>query len=909
MQVSIGSTAPFSTLGTRCRVLDSTEMPEGPEPRLVELGVLSVSPTTIEEIAVTGTDPSRHPHRLPSTVVPIHYDLSFSPDLEGADFTGTAAATVEVTEPTNSITLHALDLDISEAWVEQAGVRIDATVAVDPEAEWITLDLVGPLQTGRAVVHTTFRGVLNDKLVGFYRSTFTDPDGATRTIACTQFESTHARRAFPCWDEPAFKATYAIKLTVGPDLVAVSNAAEVAREELPDGRVEVAFATTMKMSTYLVAFVVGPLEVSDPVDVDGVPLRVIVPPGKSNLTDFALDVGAFSLRFLADWYGIAYPGDKVDLIAIPDFAFGAMENLGCITFRETALLLDPERATQAEQQRVADVIAHELAHMWFGDLVTMGWWNGIWLNEAFATFMEMLTVDAYRPDWQRWVDFGTARTMAFDTDSLSTTRPIEYEVVTAEDAEGMFDVLTYEKGASVVRMLQQYLGEDRFQAGIRHYLAIHSYGNTETTDLWDAIEAAAGEPVRQMMDSWIFVPGHPVVTIEVEGTEATLHGERFTFQPDPRGGTVAPTPRSQLVPVVLRVGTGSGSEVHKVLLDDASSTVSLDADPEWIVGNHQGNGFYRTALDDDQLAKVAATAPANLSSLERYGLVEDEWALFLAGRGSVARVLTVVRSLSTDADLSVWHRIIGVLGALDRACHHDLHDRYTTWVRGLAGPALVTAGPTPRPDEPERSTALRAALFEAVARIGRDRSQIALAQERFAALTGAEPGVDPDMADAVVRVVAANADEATWSELRRRSAAATTPQDRLRHQGALADTSDPDLVMRLAELVLTDEIRSQDGLFILRRALSNRHAHEPVWGFVEANWSEITSRFPSSTVPRLIDGVRPITDPALAERITGFIADHPLPQGELVVRQHLERMWVAVAAAERIRGELGGLLG
>lgn len=858
---------------------------------------------------MTGLEATRHPHRLPSTVVPVHYDLAFSPDLDEAEFSGTAVATVEVSEPVEMLTVHALDLDVSEAWVTQDGSRIEATVAVDLDAEWITLTLDRPLDVGQATVHTSFSGILNDKLVGFYRSTFTDPDGVTRTIACTQFESTHARRAFPCWDEPEFKATYAITLTVAPDLVAVSNAAEVAREELPDGRVEVTFATTMKMSTYLVAFVVGPLEVSDAVDVDGVPLRVIVPPGKANLTDFALDAGAFSLRFLADWYGIAYPGDKVDLIAIPDFAFGAMENLGCITFRETALLLDPERATQAEQQRVADVIAHELAHMWFGDLVTMGWWNGIWLNEAFATFMEMLTVDAYRPDWQRWVDFGTARTMAFDTDSLSTTRPIEYEVITATDAEGMFDVLTYEKGASVVRMLQQYLGEDRFQAGIRHYLAIHSYGNTETTDLWDAIEAATGEPVRQIMDSWIFQPGHPVVTVEVADRSATVTQSRFAFEPDPRGGNVAPEPRSQLVPVVLRAGTASGSEVHKVLLAGPSASVSFDSEPTWIVGNHQGNGFYRTQLGDEQLSQVAAGALEHLSPLERYGLVEDEWALLLAGRGSLARVITVVRALAGDDDLSVWQRVIGVLGALDRACRPEQSDGYRTFVRGLVGPALVAAGPAPRSGETERATARRAALFEVVARIGRDESQIALAQERFAAVTGDGPGVDPDMSDAVVRVVAAQADEATWSELRRRAAAADTPQDRLRYQGAMADTSDPDLVMRLAELVLTDEIRSQDGLFILRRALSNRHAHEPVWDFVEANWAEITSRFPSSTVPRLIDGVRTVTDPALAGRVTDFLAEHPLPQGELVVRQHVERMWVTVAAARRLRGELGGFLG
>jgi puromycin-sensitive aminopeptidase len=873
---------------------------------------------------VPGTEPERHPDRLPATVAPEHYDLVFTPDLDAAGFTGTAAATVTVAGETDTIVLHALDLVIDDAHVEQDGERIAATVRYVPDVEQAVLTLERPVRAGAATVVTAFTGELNDKLVGFYRSTFTDADGETRTLACTQFESTHARRAFPCWDEPAFKATFGVTLRVAPDLLAVSNAAEVSREVEADGLATVRFATTMKMSTYLVAFVVGPLEATDPVDVDGVPLRVIVPPGKLDLTAFALDVGAFSLRYQADWYGIAYPGDKVDLVAIPDFAFGAMENLGCITFRESALLLEPARATQAEQQRVADVIAHELAHMWFGDLVTMDWWNGIWLNEAFATFMEMLTVDAYRPDWQRWVDFGTARTMAFETDSLSSTRPIEYEVVTAADAEGMFDVLTYEKGASVVRMLQQFLGEDRFQAGIRHYLTTHAYGNTDTTDLWDAIEEATGEPVRQIMDSWIFQAGHPAVSVTVgaDGRTLTVDQRRFTFAPAPEGGTEPAPDRPQQVPVVLRTApasTGSGAQsdsdpdarLHRVLLTGEPAEVALDAPTAWVVANHEGNGFYRTELSDDALAAVAANALAHLSPLERYGLVEDEWALVAAGRGSVARVLTVIRSLATDPDLSVWHRIIGVLGALDRQCGDDLREPLSGWTRALVGPALLAAGAVPAPGEAERASARRAALFEAAARLGRDRSQIDLARERFDRLGTEGPdalGIGADLVDAVVRVVAAGADQATWDELRRRAAAATTPQDRLRHQGALADTDDADLVLRLAELVLTDEIRTQDGLFILRRALANRHASDRVWSFIEDHWGEITTRFPSSTVPRLVDGIRPVTDAALARRITDFLADHPLPQGELAVRQHVERMWVTVAMARRIPSELGDAL-
>ena len=847
-------------------------------------------------------------NRLPTNVVPSHYDLELAPDLAEATFTGTETVTLVITEPVDQLHLHALDLEISEAWLQADGERIEATPTFDPASETVTFDLSATAEPGAWALHARFTGVLNDKLVGFYRSTFTDDAGVTQTLACTQFESTHARRAFPCWDEPAFKSTFSIRLVVADDLFAVSNAMETAVDQLPDGRKRVHFAPTMHMSTYLVAFVIGPLEATDVVDVDGIPLRVIAPPGKADLTPFALDIGAFSLRFLSEWYGIPYPGDKLDLIAIPDFAFGAMENLGCVTFRETALLLDQERSTQAELQRVSDVVAHEIAHMWFGDLVTMGWWNGIWLNEAFATFMEMLTTDAYRPEWERWTDFGLARSAAFDTDSLTTTRPIEYEVITAADAEGMFDVLTYEKGASVVRMLQQYLGEDRFQAGIRHYLNTHQFSNTETTDLWDAIEEATGEPVRQMMDSWIFRPGHPVVTISrSSSTELTVRQDRFSFAADPAAGVVAPVEDPRLVPVVLRLGHGTGTSLHRLLLDQPEMTVTLDEDADWVVGNHQGNGFYRVALGDDDLRAVSAVALASLSPLERYGLVEDEWALLLAGRGSVARVLALARSLAGEDDLSVWQRIIGALGGLHRTAGDDT-EAFEGWVRALLGPALQRLGDTRVPGESERTTSLRASLFDALARIGNDTSRQEQAAAHFSALGDNPDAVDADLADAAVRVVAATADEDTWEELRRRAAAARTAQDTLRHQGALADGTDTALVLRFCELCLTDEVRSQDALFLLRRALANRHASAEVWAFLTERWEQITTQFPSSTVPRLIEGIRGVGDRALATEIAEFLAAHPTKQGATLIRQHLERMWVTVALADRVPGELATAL-
>ena len=436
-------------------------------------------------------------YRLPRSILPSTYAVTIQPDLAAHSFTGAVTATCEVIEATSELRCNVADLTLSNVMIDGSPVEF----SLDLESEQLVIDLGGERAPGAIEFSASFAGELNDALKGFYRSTFTDDDGTEHTIATTQFQSTDARRAFPCWDEPDMKATFDVTLVVDPQFTAVSNGEELSRTDRDDGLVEVRFAETMKMSTYLVAFVVGPLEISEPAYHGEVPIRIVHRPGQGHLTGFALEVAVHALAYYEEYYGIAYPTDKLDMIALPDFAMGAMENLGCVTYREILLLVDPDAATQPELQNVADVINHELAHMWFGDLVTMGWWNGIWLNEAFATFMEMKATDDFRPEWKRWTSFGISRSAAFDIDSLEATRPIEFPVVSPEDAEGMFDLLTYEKGAAVVRMLEQWLGEETFRDGIRHYLTTHAYGNTETHHLWDSLEHISGRPVTAAMAS------------------------------------------------------------------------------------------------------------------------------------------------------------------------------------------------------------------------------------------------------------------------------------------------------------------------------------------------------------------------------------------------------------------------
>ncbi len=846
-------------------------------------------------------------HRLSGDAVPLRYDLRLAPDLATARFEGEVTIEVELAAATTSVTLHALDLTIDSARIIDAEKTQQATVAFDPDHEVVVLAVPDELVAGPARIHIVFDGELNDQLVGFYRSTFTvavpDGDDDEHTIAVTQFESTHARRAFPCFDEPAMKAVFAVTLDVDETLMVVANTAEVDRKALDDGRVRVRFADTIPMSTYLVAFVIGPLEATQARIVDGIagpiPLRVVHPPGSAHLCDFALEVAEAALRFFEGYYELPYPGDKVDLVAVPDFAFGAMENLGCITFREVLLLVDPAKSTQPELQRVADVINHELAHMWFGDLVTMSWWNGIWLNEAFATFMEVTATDSFRPEWDVWTTFGLARAAAFDTDTLSSTRPIEYEVVTAADAEGMFDILTYEKGASVVRMLEQYLGAERFRLGIVAYLRRHAYANTETGDLWDAIEEVTGEPVRRIMDSWILRGGHPVVRATATGDRLMLT-QRHARYDATSGGDEHDEPWP--VPMVLSIGTSDSEDTKRHLLLEDPVELLLSAPPRQVQANVGGAGFYRVELDQE--LRIGLLDHGSPAPLERFVLVDDTWASLVAGSVPVVEVVDLLRRAARDeSDPSVWRRIAAALRELVRLAGPAHLDAARAFVRELALPPLVLLESAPTLDD--RGRDLRGVLFNLA---GVDGADPALRQHSRELWEGAD---DAALRAAAISVVAASATRDEHAEIEHRWRSAETPQEELRQLNSLVDTDDPTLFRHALDLALS-EVRTQNAPYLLRRALDHPSLGADAWRTIEARWAEVVDRFPSNSLPRMLEGIRLLTDPGTADQVDGFLSGRDEVAGSMQVTQHIERMWVTVRAAERVRAELDrspGILG
>jgi puromycin-sensitive aminopeptidase len=828
------------------------------------------------------------PFRLPRTVEPQRYELTLAPDLTRAIFNGEVQIHVLVHEPVTEVVLNAAELDIRSAeLVSDAGVQLEGTVAIDEELQRATIALGTTAEPGHWTLNITFSGILNDKLRGFYRSTFTDDAGQEHVIATTQFESTDARRAFPCWDEPDRKATFEVTLVVDESLTAISNSPIEEETDLGNGKRQVRYAETMRMSTYLVAFVIGPFVLTDPVDVDGVPLRVACVPGKLHLTDWALECGAHSLRFFTAYFGLPYPGQKLDLIAVPDFAFGAMENLGAVTFRETALLVDPAIASRLDLERIADVVAHEIAHMWFGDLVTMKWWNGIWLNEAFATFMELLCVDAQRPEWQRWVSFGTSRAQAMVVDGLSSTRPIEFPVRSPEEAEAMFDVLTYQKGSAVLRMLEQYLGADEFREGIVSYIKKHSYGNTETTDLWDALEEATGQPARTTMDSWIFQGGYPQLSVETEGDGASvvLTQQPFRYRP------AADVDRRWHVPVLVRAEVDGEVQRQRLLLSDGATTLSFLSPPAWLVVNDGGHGFYRVRYPDDHAQRLLE--PGRLDALERFNLVSDAWAATLAGNAALAGFLALANRLDAEDDPDVWSAILSPLSLVDRFAG-DTRPRLAAYVRALVGPALARVGWERAADESDRTGTLRAILVEALGNLGTDPDTIERARTLHAAYLADRSAVDGDLVPAVVRIVARNGGEAEYATFLERTRHPETPQEEIRYLMALAEVPHPGLLRRTLDLALT-EVRVQNAPFLVAAAMGNRAAGHLAWEFVEEHWSQLSARFPHKLLPRMIEGVTALVDPDLARRVRRFLEAHPISGSERLVEQSLERLDVNVA--------------
>lgn len=828
------------------------------------------------------------PGTLPKTVVPLHYALDLVPDAARLTFSGSEVVDIEVTAPTTRLVLNAVELTIAAAAVDGEAA---ALIAPQAEAETVTFDFPRPIAAGRHQLRVAFRGRINRFARGLYHADYPGADGRKRMIA-SHLEPADARRIFPGWDEPAFKASIALTVTVPQADLAVSNMPVASEEPAGEGRKRVAFAPTPRMSSYLFVLATGDLERISTV-ADGVTVGVVAARGKGEDGRYALDTAGSLLRYYNDYFGTAYPLPKLDLIAVPGGFGGAMENWGGITFFESRLLFDPARTSDAARRGIFSIVAHEMAHQWFGDLVTMAWWDNIWLNEGFASWMQAKAAEALHPDWETWLNTGGAKQGVMNTDARNTTHPVQQPIANESEALTAFDSITYAKGQAVIRMLENYLGEEVFRGGIRAYVAAHAYANTTTADLWGALEAASGKPVRDIAVGFTEQGGVPLVVAQAacEGgaQKVTLRQERFAIH-DP-----APEPRRWKTPVA-RGGIGGTQET--VLLD---GTATLDGgrcgDPVKL--NLGDVGYYRVQYDAVMGAALTAAAD-RLAPADRASLLGDTFALVEAGRTAPATFFDLADRLAGDDNRAVLGQIMGPLGRIDHLqWRRPEREAFRAYARTVLRPMFARIGFDAAPAEAADSSLLRPRLIGMLAAFG-DGAVIAEAKRRFARFMSDPASLPTALRDSVTEIVGRDADGATYDALIALARKATNTDERVRYYMAAAGARDDELARRTLALTLTDELPTTlTGRVIMAVASSGEH-RDLAWDFVKANFAALAARLGPSFQDNFPAGLlSTFSDAAHAQELADFAPAHATAGGRVVAARALERMLTDVDFSAR----------
>ncbi len=840
--------------------------------------------------------------RLPSAVVPKRYDVTLSVQPDQGRFSGSVAIQLHVLEAVRRVTLHALELEILEATVESGAVHYTVAVSADAGSETLTLTLNREIPAGPAMVGLTFSGRLNQQMKGLYEA-----KSGNERYAFTQFEATDARRAFPCFDEPAMKASFKIT-AVGPaHLVVLSNMdVEAESTDTAARRKTVTFAETPPMSTYLVALAVAKLECREAL-IDGTRVAVYATPGQLALTGFAHEVMRACLPRLNAYFDLRYPLAKLDLVGVPDFAMGAMENWGAIFFRENRLLLDPAQASANQLRGVANVITHEVVHQWFGNLVTMDWWEDLWLNESFATWLACKIVDDWHPEWQSWVEFARDKQVPLGVDALASTRPISSKVRTAAEAEEMFDALTYEKGASVLRMLEQFLGEDVVRRGIREYIRAHQFGNAPAADLWAALEAASGQPVPAIAQDWFTRPGFPLVTVSAAGPDLdrlTVGQSRFQADPNARLGAEAPW----AIPLTLAFEDDQGIRRHRVLMTDARATVALPADGKvrWVYANAGEQGFYRTRYDQGLRGALAASS-ARLSPEERFGLLDNTWALAQKGELPIGEFLDLVVRFRGDDTRIVVEGLAGYLVTLgDRLVTEADQLRYARFIEDFHRPLVDSLGWDARPREGDEPKLARASALWALGSLAKPAPLIHDMTERLERYWADPASLDPTLATAVLRLCARVGGKARYERYLERYHAAVTPEDRDRYLAAFGDFAEPGLAPAILSLVLSEAIRGQDIWKPLRGLLSNPATQGETWAFIKASWPALRQKGGSVGAQRIIGGTKALWKAEWLDEVERFFSDpaNRVASAERTLTQTVESIRLGLAFRREQQGKL-----
>lgn len=843
-----------------------------------------------------------NPWRLLSGVKPLSYQLDFSLDKAMANFKGTENVSLKAGSPISAVVMNARDLHISEARLTADGkVWFKANVQTDAAHEQVRFLLPQVMPAGQYKLQCRFSGRLNDDLAGFYRSTFTDEQGKKHALAVTQMEPADARRMFPCFDEPAFKSRFTISMEVNSGSEAISNMPQtVNRLQQKEGRRFIKFAETPPMSTYLVTLLVGEFEATAASRVNGVDIRVWTVKGRRHLGIYARDMAARFLPYLNSYFGYPYAWKKLDLVAIPDFEAGAMENPGAITFRERYLLADPSFASLESLQTIASILAHEMAHLWFGDLVTMKWWDDIWLNEAFATWMAVKVVDVCVPEWQYGKVFNSERQKALKTDALLSSRAIHASVENPADALQMFDAITYEKGASVLRMLELFVGEQVFQHAVADYTKQFAFRNAATADLWAVIGKHSHLPVQRIMQSWSNQAGYPLISVrEPEKTAGTkvfeLRQKRFLLL-----DSASESAKLWSVPLAVRpLAERIAGKNKYVLLEKAKDSYSP---PGAIVASGQapyvfnagGNGFYRVHYSSALLKELMPHVGTNLDTGESLSLLSDQFALCQAGLVPVADYLHLLKSYRHVSDLFVWKTILSQLYYLYAFVPAEAEPNFAAFVREELKNIYGQLGWQAKKGEPELARLVRADVIAALGTIGGDKEVVTKCSGLWQQYRQDHKSVAADLLEPITGVIAFHGTEQNFSVIKGLFKNAKLPEDEARNLFALAGFRDKECQNAALAMVLNGEVRSQDAAHLLGALLAGKQSGKTAWLYLVNHWPQLEKSVPSAMLPHLISACDRFNDEQEKQAVSQFFAEHPVKAGQSNLKRAEEKLAINV---------------
>jgi aminopeptidase N/puromycin-sensitive aminopeptidase len=822
--------------------------------------------------------------RLPEGAAPENYKLSFTPDLDKATFEGDETISLRVLQPTSEITLNAIDIDFHDVTITSGGSVQKAKVTPEKDKEMVVLAVEKPISAGMATVHITYAGILNNEMRGFYLG----KDDQGRKYAATQFEATDARRAFPSFDEPGYKATFDITTVADKGQVAISNSKISSDTPGPGEKHTVRFATTPKMSSYLAALVVGNFEYIEG-EADGIPIRVYSTPGKKEMGKFALESAEHVLGYYDKYFSIKYPYGKLDLIGLPDFSAGAMENTGCITFREVILLIDEKQGSIDLKKTIASVIAHEMAHQWFGDLVTMKWWDDIWLNEGFATWMSSKPIEAWKPEWNFNLDDVSATGGTLSTDSLANTRPIHQAADTPGQIQELFDGIAYGKAASVLRMLEAYLGEQTFRAGVNAYLQQHQYANATADDFWDTQAKTSKKPVDQIMPTFVKQTGVPIVDVKSQcsgnSTTVTLDQRRYYYD---REKFQAPNDQIWQVPLCLKSSIGAQ---HCELLTKRQATFTLPGCSTWVMANAGATGYYRNGYQPEEVKALASAAESKLTPAERIALQTDIWASVQVGREPVGDYLAFAQGLENDRNRAVQEDVLSRLHVISRYLVTDGdRESYQAWLRQYLTPILKDVGSEPKHGDSDELKALRAHVFNSLGYDARDPEVLAQARKIADQALDNPTSVDREMAFVAFSLAALNGNEAFYDRVMTALKNPKSPEEYYMYLFSLPQFGDPKLLQRTLEYAVSPDVRSQDALGVVSNVMRNPAGQKLAWDFILSHWDAVQKVGGPFASADVVGATSSFCDAHMRDQVVNFFAAHKIEAAERTYRQSIERI-------------------